>query len=88
MGSLIQPPWKIDRAWDVEPVPGSDRDYAKTFVLSNGKDEVQTTVEYASRANDAGPAAAERIVRTFLAGPDTPPRRILVARDGSFSAIE
>jgi hypothetical protein len=37
--------WKITSAWEHELPPGSDRDFARSFTLSDGEHEVQTTVD-------------------------------------------
>jgi hypothetical protein len=39
--------WKITSAWEHELPPGSDCDFARSFTLTNGVREVQTTVEFA-----------------------------------------
>jgi hypothetical protein len=79
--------WHVENAWMHDPRPGSDRDYAKSFVLSDGRRSIELTVEYAAPSSLAGSKHAEGIVRTFL-DDDSPPRLVLVDRQGQVTIIE
>jgi hypothetical protein len=77
-------PWKKVDGWGHEPRPGSDLDYAKTFVLSDGEKTIETIVEFAAPSSTAGPKEAERVLKIFLSM-ETPPRRVRVSSNGEVS---
>jgi hypothetical protein len=73
--------WKITSAWEHELPPGSDSDFARSFTLSDGKREVQTTVEFARPSGKAGPNEARYALAAYVDVEEPPPRRLLVSRD-------
>ena len=80
--------WKITSAWEQEPQPGSDCDFARSFTLSDGKREVQSTVEFARPSGRAGPNEARYALADFVDLEESPPRRLLVSRDEGVSVLE
>jgi hypothetical protein len=80
--------WKITSAWEQEPQPGSDRDFARSFTLSDGKREVQSTVEFARPSRRAGPYEARYALAAFVDHEEPPPRRLLVSRDERVSVVD
>jgi hypothetical protein len=83
--------WTVVKAWDHEPEPGSEREFAKSFLVSEGDREFHVTLEWVSRtavgANAAG-HAARRLLTTILENEEPPPRRVLVEPDGSYAVME
>ena len=80
--------WKITSAWEHELPPGSDRDFGRSFWLSDGEREVQTTVEFARPSGGAGPNEARYALAAYVDVEDPPPRRLLVGRDKRVSVVE
>jgi hypothetical protein len=39
---------EVTNAWDHAPVGGADRDYARSFMLTDEKVDIQATVEFAA----------------------------------------
>ena len=83
----MQQRWAITKSWPCGPAPGSDRDAAFAFTISDGRETRQSTVEYATPSTRAGLEQARLILAPFLDA-ETPPRRFVVARDGSFRIAE
>ena len=80
--------WKIEREWTASPTPGSDRDAAYAFELSaEGVEPAQVTVEYAAPSRLASSSHARSVVSQHL-DDETPPRRIIVGREGDARAAE
>jgi hypothetical protein len=79
--------WKIEREWSAAPTPGTDADVAFTFHLVANGAERQLTVEYAAPAQLASTSPARKIVAGVL-DDETPPRRVIVARDGDVVRTE
>ena len=80
--------WQVEHSRDVEPEPGTDRDYAREYELRHedgGK--AKTTVEFAAPSNGSANVAM-RALRPWLANDDVPPRRLLVGPDGEARAPE
>jgi hypothetical protein len=83
--------WKVVKAWNHEADPGGGRDVAKTFVVSDEGREFQITLEYTGRTavgENAAGHAARRLLMTVLEQEETPPRRVLVDPDGSYTVID
>ena len=80
--------WKITGAWEHELPPGSDRDYVRSFTLSDGEREAETTVEFARPSRRAGPNEARYALAAYVDVEDPPPRRLLVSRDVGVSVVE
>jgi hypothetical protein len=81
--------WKVVRAWDHPPVTGTDRDYARSFALTDGKVDTQATVEFAAGGSYPRIAmAAADVLKPYLEKEAKPPRRLVVARDGSISVSD
>jgi hypothetical protein len=80
--------WKITSAWNHEPQPGSDRDFARSFTLSDGEHEVRSTVEFARPSGQAGPNEARYALDGYVDLEEPPPRRLLVGRDKRVSVEE
>ncbi len=72
--------WKITSAWEHELPPGSDCDFARSFTLSDGEREVETTVEFARPSGKAGPNEARYALAAYLDLVEPPPRRLLVSQ--------
>ena len=71
--------WKMTSAWEHELPPGSDRDFAQSFTLSDGKREVQTTVEYVRPSGKVSPTEARYALAAYVDLVEPPPRRLLVS---------
>ena len=80
--------WKITSAWEHELPPGSDRAFARSFTLSDGEREAQSTVEFARPSRGAGPNEARYALAAYVDVENPPPRRLLVSRDGRVSVVE
>lgn len=81
--------WEVINAWDHAPVGGADRDYARSFMLTDGKVDTQATVEFA--AGGSYPKierAAADVLKPYLESEAKPPRKLVVARDGSVSVSD
>jgi len=76
--------WRIERERGVDASPGRDTESAFTFHLRSNGEETQTTVEYASGSGLGSMSAARDALRPYL-DRDRPPRRLIVARNGSVS---
>jgi hypothetical protein len=76
--------WTIDRVRDVPPTAGSEcyAAYAFHFVGADDPHEPQMVVEYTSGGTHASKQHARQVVQPYLDA-DTPPRRIVVDRDGN-----
>ena len=72
--------WKITSAWEHELPPRSDRDFARSFTLSDGAREVQTTVEFALASGKAGANEARYALADYVDLVEPPPRRLLVSQ--------
>jgi hypothetical protein len=73
-------PWKIEKAWDCAPVPGSDRAYARAFILTRGTQRTETTVEFAAGGRPGSARVALKALRPCLSDKSLP-RRLIVNRD-------
>ena len=80
--------WKITSAWNHAPQPGADRDFARTFTLSDGAREVRSTVEFTRSSRKAGPNEARYTLDAYVDLEEPPPRRLLVGRDERVSVDE
>jgi hypothetical protein len=80
--------WKITSAWEHELPPGSDCDFARSFTLTNGIREVQTTVEFARPSRRADANEARYALAAYVDVLEPPPRRLLVGRDERVSVVE
>ena len=72
--------WKITSAWEHELPPGSGRDFARSFTLTDGAREVQTTVEFARPSGKAGANEARYALADYVDLVERPPRRLLVSQ--------
>ena len=74
----------INRIRSVPPTPGTDAEAALAIHLDEGS-EPQTTVEYAAGGGGrhASEGHARRIVQEYLDRGESPPRRIMVDREGN-----
>ncbi|MGZ4386313.1 MAG: hypothetical protein ACXVZO_05250 [Gaiellaceae bacterium] len=81
--------WKIEKSWNCPPVTGNDRDpYAHAFTLARSGHEVQTTVEFSDGGRSGSAPRAFNAMRQYLRREGPPPRRLLVARDGTVSELD
>ena len=80
--------WKITSAWEHELAPGSDSDFARSFTLSDGGREVQTTVEFARPSGKAGADEARYALAAYVDLVEPPPRRLVVGRDERVSVVD
>jgi hypothetical protein len=80
--------WRVVSAWSHKPEKGTDRDAACSLIVWDGQRELQSTVEFAAPSRGPDRTQAERIVQSYLASGDVPPRRMLVDRDGNVSVLE
>ena len=76
-------PWKIEKAWDCAPVPGSDREYARAFILTRGTQRTETTIEFAAGGRSGSARLALNALRPYLPNESSPPRRLIVNRGGA-----
>jgi hypothetical protein len=80
--------WTIVRDWPAKPVAGSDRDAAFAFELAApGRESEQVTVEYAKPSSLASLDHARSVVSAHL-DDETPPRRLIVDREGNVAISE
>jgi hypothetical protein len=80
--------WTTRQSRQVLSTPGSDRDdHARTYFLTDGKQEAQVTVEFAA-GRRGSPHRAVTALRPFLRREEKPPRRLLVYRDGHVEILE
>ena len=80
--------WRIVKDWGADPSPGSDRDFAWTFVIERaGGHTRQVTVEFAEAGDaDKSQVGARTALVSFL-GDDDPPHRIVVERSGNATRV-
>lgn len=72
------------RGRDVKPEQGSDRSYARAFVITpaGGGPESQTTIEFCDgRERPATANTAVKVIGPYLRRRERPPRRLLVDRE-------
>jgi len=83
--------WKEAKAWTHVPRPDVDADFACSFMVRRGSEEVQSTVEFAAGPSDTSQrvVSARKVLAPYLENDDEkPPRRLCVGRDGSVSIRE
>ena len=73
--------WTIDGVSTISST-GKQFDAAYLLKLSLGEEKARTVVEFVAPASVASAGYAKEVMTKFL-GSDEPPRRLIIARDGS-----
>jgi hypothetical protein len=74
--------WIVTEARAVEPTIGADCDSSYLLKLSRGDERGTAMVEFLAPSTLTSIAFAREVLLPFM-GDDTPPQRLIVARDGT-----
>jgi hypothetical protein len=78
--------WTVTEARAVEPTVGADCDSSYLLKLSRGDERASSMVEFTAPSTLTSIAFAREVLIPFL-GADDPPRRLIVARDGTARVV-